>query len=361
MLSTIRRAALVTVVSMGLVACGNSSPGSDDGGTEVVLGDVRYDTTPGSDAPQAEVTQRDLPAADTPDPDCGVTSVDYFDRLIAALDGFYARCSPGDRLNFWQRPENRAWMLNGSVRPMEAAYAVRFAAGKLRVDEPAACAYLATLKEGDCNATRTLASGLVGDAEDGEPCALDEECPTGFFCRFASTTVCEGACTAQVGDGQRCDLGGCLAGFRCAPDASDEYRCVPTLVVRQPGESCNPAKDACARSSCDGSTCRELPGPGATCSPGQFCKDGWCDRTLNVCRPLIGAGEACQSWETCQDGMYCTPYPSEFCQPRLALDETCDPKRSSFDFPGVSLACASGLCDRVANRCTTAPPAPACN
>jgi hypothetical protein len=344
---------------LAITGCGTPSSEADNGFTDLVIGDTQSpeDGTITSD----NVGHRDLPATDLPDINCGVTTADYFDRLIESLDGFYGHCSSGDRLNFWQRPANRRWMLEGQVRPVQAAYEVRFNKDKLWVDEAAACTYLALLKDGDCNATRTLSSGLVGDAGDGDACAMDEECPTGFFCRFPNTTVCEGACTAQVGEGQICDFGGCLPGYSCQLNASDEFRCMAKKFIRQPGQNCDAEKDVCAASFCDGSTCRELPGPGTTCSPGQFCKDGWCDRTLNICKPLIGLGADCQSWDTCEDGMYCLPFPEEKCQMRLDLGDECDPTRNSFDFPGVSLACASGLCDKVLNVCTTTPAAPACN
>ena len=353
----LRSARIGIVVAGGLMACGGDGGGS----TRDSAADVVFDAPAGDDTTAGETGHRDLPSAEVVDTRCGVSAADYFDRLIAALDAFYGRCSAGDRLNLWEHPLNRRWMLEGTVRPVEAQYAVRFASGKLRVDEASACTYLSLLAGGDCNATRLLSSGLVGDAGAGGACAVDEECPAGFFCRFGSVTACEGVCTAQVGEGEACDPGGCLPGTRCRLDASDQYHCAAAAFLREPGQPCDAAKDVCVRSVCDGATCRELPGPGSTCSAGQYCQGGWCDRTLNLCMAPVGAGNPCEAWDRCQDGHYCTPFPSEFCQPRLALESECDPTRNSFDFPGVSLACASGLCDRVRSRCTTEPPAPACD
>lgn len=367
---------LVVLLSAG---CGNA-PESDDNGfvidivipvdtvLDANIGDaVEPDAVERDHGPQDQggtadmVVHRDLPSLDLPDTECGVTLDNYFDMLIDALAGFYARCSPGDRINFWQNPKNARWMLEGQIRPMEVEYRVRISKGALSLDKAVACAYLGLLKDGDCNATRTMNSGLVGSVGPGGECGVDEECPDGHFCRFPNSTTCLGECTARVGAGQICDFGGCQPGFACRLNDADEFRCVASFYIRQPGDDCDPETDVCARSFCDGSHCHELPGPGTQCSPGSYCRDGWCDRNLNICKPFVGAGGACETWTSCEDGMYCLPFPDEKCATRLVLGAQCDPTRNSFDFPGVSLACSSGLCDKLNNVCTDSAPASACN
>ncbi len=357
----------LAILAAGMAACGG---GGEEPGGDVVF-PVDLGSSPDRESPgDAEepgdglvpdtAVQRDLPTTELPAPDCGVTLDDYFDRLLLALEGFYARCSPGDRINFWQNPQNARWMLEGQIRPMEVGYRVRIDRGRLSLDPVVACTYLGLLEDGDCNATRTMRGGLVGTAGPGEACGVDEECPEGHFCRFPNSTTCEGECTPQVGEGQLCDAGGCRPGFSCRLNDADEFRCVASYFIRQPGDPCDPDTDVCARSFCDGSTCHELPAPGIACSPGSYCRDGWCDRNLGICKPYMGAGGGCEAWTSCQDGMYCRPYPDETCAPRLGLGQACDPKRNSFDFPGVSLACASGMCDKLGNVCTDTAPPSAC-
>ncbi len=356
-------------LAVGWAAC--SGGGEGNGGRDVLIpGDsvasdrVEAGADPAGideETPPDIPGQRDLPVLDLPGADCGVTEADYFDRLVDALAGFYARCSPGDRINFWQNPRNTRWMLEGRIRPMQAEYEARMAAGRLFLDREVACLYLGLLEKGECNATRTMRSGLYGRAGEGDACRLDEECPDSHFCRFPDTTTCDGTCAPRAGEGQLCDIGGCQPGYTCRLDDADEFRCVASYWIRQPGDACDPSTDVCARSFCDGSRCRELPQPGTSCSPGSYCRDGWCDRNLNLCKPYVGAGGACESWTSCEDGHYCLPFPDERCAPRLELGRTCDPKRNSFDFPGVSLACASGMCDKVQNVCTDTPPPSACD
>jgi hypothetical protein len=363
-----KRAAILgwVVLAIATAGCGGGNGGGDAlAGEDLPIG---FDVPAVDDAAAPDeggepdaVVRRDLPSMELPDTNCGVTLENYFDRLIDALAGFYARCSPGDRINFWQNPQNTRWMLEGLVRPMEVGYRVRIDQGKLQLDTAVACTYLGLLEDGDCNATRTMNSGLVGTAGPDGACGVDEECPAGYFCRFANATTCEGACAPRVGEGQLCDLGGCQPGFSCRLNDADEFRCVASLYIREPGQDCDPNTDVCARSFCDGSRCRELPTSGVSCSPGSYCRDGWCDRNLGICKPYVGEGGACESWTSCEDGMYCLPFPDERCKPRLDLGETCDPTRNSFDFPGVSLACAGGLCDKLDNVCTDTPPASACD
>jgi len=347
------------VVALGLAGCGEGER-DDASGTDVVILPDAPDPGDPADSGDAAI-HRDLPPLELPAADCGVTLENYFDRLIDALAGFYSRCSPGDRINFWQNPLHARWMLEGRVRPLQVEYEVRIAKGRLQLDEAVACTYLGLLKEGDCNATRTIPNGLVGTAGPGDACGVDEECPAGYFCRFSNATTCEGSCTARAGEGQPCDGGGCQPGLSCRLNEADEFRCVPSYWIREPGQPCDPATDVCARSFCDGSRCHDLPTPGASCSPGSYCQNGWCDRNLNLCVPYVGAGGQCQSWNSCEDGHYCTPFPEERCAPRLGLGQQCDPKRTSFDFPGVSLACASGLCDGIRKVCTDTPPASSCD
>ncbi len=111
-------------------------------------------------------------------------------------------------------------------------------AGRLRFDEDAAEACVERLREHSCEEPLLQRNGaiacatLVGQREDGERCAITEDCGPSSYCEGATLPACgAGTCRPRTGPGER------------LPPASVESWCAPGLVPV--GEVCQPASKEC--------------------------------------------------------------------------------------------------------------------
>jgi hypothetical protein len=225
--------------------------------------------------------------------------------------------------------------------------------GRVTYDPAAARACVEALRARTCDdqtASRTAideACGgmFVGTVADGGPCLLHEEC-TGGLC---DTSMCMGdacclgtckqepapaaigadcsstpcvagaycgntgpngeppTCSALKDNGQPCDkIDACKDGQRCDVGGSDP-KC---FVLSKNGGSCNPnLEQPCLEFDdyCDpaDSKCKQLPGAGAPCAPGDKCLvHAYC--STGTCKARPGIGEACMDGLVCLGTLACT-------------------------------------------------------
>lgn len=193
-------------------------------------------------------------------------------------------------------------------------------------------------------ATNDACAGMfVGTVADGGPCLLSEECSGGICdtsmcmggacclgtCKKApppaaigvecSTTACvEGAycgnpgpngepptCQAVSDNGQPCDnINGCKDGQGC--DVGGSNKC---FVLSKHDGPCNAAlEQPCVEFDdfCDpaDSKCKQLPGAGAACAPGDKCLAyAYCAN--GTCKSRPGVGEACMDGLACLGTLEC--------------------------------------------------------
>ena len=132
--------------------------------------------------------------------------------------------------------------------------------------------------EGSCEEGEGCAALVEGGqvclvlALDGEVCFNDETCDGGACVIDTAqddAEICASECDASLS---------CDEGFACVTDDEDVARCLPTLDARDPGESCQSARD-CASGFCGdfssggdfGSQCAVQCGPDSTCDGDRVC------------------------------------------------------------------------------------------
>jgi len=324
---------IVTSVLM-LAACGSGGGG---GGTDTV--------TPGNDAVGGDTSSGGDASAG-----CGVTADNYFDRVGDALGAYFGRCTTA-ALAFSERPLTFKAMLNNVVEGLKAQYKPLLTSGRVTIDETAACASIEKLNQDSC-ATIDLSSlslGLTGTAAAGDPCYVDEECPTGFFCK---ASACPGSCAAAAKAGDGCDASQkCSPGLTCGDNSLCQTK--EAMTYAKAGDSCEAATAICIMSWCDGTTCRAYPGPGGECGEGAApnCSGSYCDGS--ACRNYKEKNEDCERIGECADGLTCQDYK---CTSMGKAGDSCAPSdegKPSFD-------CESGICSE--NKvCTDSQPAPSCH
>lgn len=185
---------------------------------------------------------------------------------------------------------------------------------------------------------------LAGRAAAGDSCRLTTDCRAGY-CTSEWTFACPGTCQPEAGLGAECLQAPCAAGLRC-DFTQATYTCA---VAGSSGEACpcafglwcdtsaggpgtcrpwatsgpcDPLNSACGPElSCDGGTCRPLPGPGESCSAALPCGQGY--ECHGTCQPWPRVGESCT--RKCLGG-WCAISPgssSGLCVAYLPLGASC--------------------------------------
>lgn len=196
-----------------------------------------------------------------------------------------------------------------------------------------------------------------GTRKRGEQCVYPSQCES-LNCEFSDTRC--GACAIEAADGEDCSAPDvdCKHGSNC-----ESGKCVRYRVDAPPkalGAPCMMG-DACTNSICDGTTCKALPGVGASCMSTFSCAmDAFCDTNDFFCKKLPASGEQCLPGGggsyRCAEGLVChtqaqpdanTPF---LCGPPPAIGEPC------IYPPASTLPLYQGCGDNRRCDTTTSPP-----
>jgi hypothetical protein len=180
-------------------------------------------------------------------------------------------------------------------------------------------------------------AALVGQVANGDPCADNDECGSGF-CYFSQ--ACPGTCRAFTPLGEVCELNDeCGPGKACDRLSSAPPVCAIQTAPGGLGEPCaNRWPDcqiglACIGVPNPGPTCAPMPGPGEECTEegGRTfaCVQGYgCGGTPLRCRPFVSTGESCAQ-AACGWGLYCSVAAGTTCQDYPSSGENCT------DYPDI--------------------------
>ena len=200
-----------------------------------------------------------------------------------------------------------------------------------------------------CNETLTACQG---------GCAIDTDCPSGFFCQA-------GSCAPQLGDGGGCNRstmcqnGNCTDGVCCntacgGGDPSDCQACnvTPGVCAALDGTACSDS-DACTTGdTCAAGVC--TPATPTVCDDGNGCTSDTCD-AVGGCQTAALAngtacsdGNACTSGDSCQGGSCAAGGPTACDDGNLCTMDACDIVAGC-----VSAALADDTpCGSDGNQCT---------
>lgn len=312
------RVAACAALCLGLLACGSSSSGNgqagSDAGTEAavesgVLDGGGRDVVSTGDGPSGETS--------TPDGGDGAAFCDATYGVVKA--GFEGCCASGDTTT-----DDYVFIdtIFGIVlKACEDDLTSAIERGRVRYDASAAQAceasFRQTVSQGECwpqidtngpgkpifgaSACTGVVTGLQGA---GAPCAVDFECADGLTCVGWAQGV-DGACTMPGGPGAACER---------AADAG------AGLYVEW-GLGTHPS---CAEGAyCPGSACVAQSGSGGSCTSNDACTSGLTCHlgTCGTAGPAASGG-ACKSKSDCQEGLYCDP-SGNTCQPRAPAGGAC--------------------------------------
>lgn len=277
---------------------------------------------------------------------CGINKDNFFDMLAEALAAYLARCYG---LQYKERPALRNAFVNWATEQMRSTYGSLLASGRLTLNASSACAALEILKTGDCSAADRLPEPFSGNSKPGDECYVDEECPSGYFCKQSDT--CPGNCLRRASLGESCEDAKCEEDLSCGPTGLCQAS-TPTVYAKV-GESCLGDNVICVHSYCnpgDG-ICHQYPGPGESCGYTiTVCSMAWCDG--QVCRKLKEEHEECLNSIQCKDGLTCV---NGKCEQLRQVGEACTPNDWEF-----SDECATGICSDN-GVCVDSYPAPSCH
>jgi hypothetical protein len=290
-----------------------------------------------------------------------------------------------------------------AARDQLAVFSPSILEGTVTLDQAAASACVAQLRDRPCNVAPASGAGaavdrdppvgaflaactglFVGSLPAGLQCTLTAECAPGLRC------VSPGATIGGGGDGgapvPAASLGACEPYHRLGDDCSTSADCDPTAglycrgtdsscaVPAGMGEPCVPgaffgdpdlvACDASMGLYCDRSlrACRHLPRASEPCLPGGVCDP---DPSLSlecvgvglggtgICVPPGQPGDPCggSALARCRTGLSCKstqPDGIGTCVDAPALGEAC----------GSDLVCGQGACDLTTLRCAALGPQP---
>lgn len=168
-----------------------------------------------------------------------------------------------------------------------------------------------------------------GSFADGEACAHDEQCKTGF-CKKASFGAC-GTCEGRPRAGETCsDDADCESGLgcvdrRCAKRGAKGERC-STYAPCELGLVCDASTRSCVKGEPVGATCASLYDPNMV-KGCDVLEGAVCDRYATVCvqATIAMPGESCRVTQVgkaiaCGGGSVCDGYE---CVAPLAVGEAC--------------------------------------
>lgn len=287
--------------------------------------------------------------------DTGATTCNPDDALGSFAEAYAeaaGRCDVGNTLS--RGPLSQQGFANFLRANFAASLEPLIASGRIRWDEPALCAAVATLNSGTCAIDDDGWDFFTGTVPLGSPCSWTEECTDDGWCSFGGS--CPGICAQRLAVGDFCSNGAaCPEGTTCTiPEGGNNPTCVDEATLyASAGESCTDAAVRCIRGFCDGTICQPYPTLGQSCAATDRCDGGFCDTATGVCRIYLSTGEACSATRNCADGLYCD----------LSMDlpacKPAQPDGGSCSSPGPSTDCASGICG--ANRlCTSTLPVRSC-
>ena len=247
------------------------------------------------------------------------------DQLIATY--LAANCQWLVRCNLWPSMEAcEADLLPSYVANLQNRIAAA-GAGRTHYDPAAASACVAAVITEACTLSAsepvraTCAGVFAGTVPAGGSCVDNGECASHVCGNYPSDTCCAvGACLPTVSPGASCSAGDhCADGYTC-----DGYQ------GGRPG------------------TCQPLRAEGEPCSTSTQCQPTLeCDREgTGTCVPLVGIGEACTNRAASCDPIlgFCDP-ASGTCQPRLPVGAPCDATITDANGGCVHHAsCAHGVC-----------------
>jgi hypothetical protein len=218
---------------------------------------------------------------------------------------------------------------------------------------------------------------LIGTADAGESCTINQDCSGKAFCDLGSLESCPGTCVPlqtkgmtcnhndddQCEDGLVCFRGHCEAlgksgddcddtlprcapGLVCPDPAGSKCAAIPTIYFRKLDEACEIGVELCEPAlvceSVSGTmgVCKHTVAKGASCKradPNQCPLDQYCDATSagmsGTCQDRPADGVACLTnrAQSCADGHICI---DGTCRALAGVDDSCE----------TAAQCYSGVC-----------------
>ena len=217
----------------------------------------------------------------------------------------------------------------------------------------------------------TCTGVFSGTRENGEPCAVREQCMSAA-CEWDSceSQCCEGVCVPSAAIGENCESSPCAPGAACH-DNGVESLCIAMSSLGE-GAPCNWYDECSGGLVCADGVCTPAPSEGEPCLLDTFCVLSYsCDPKTNICTTNKSLGDPCDpelgmSETLCVGDLHCdgdtqvcaAPAPAGSpCQSFWGCDETsyCDNGECALlvelGEPCENKTCASGYCDEATWTC----------
>ncbi|HEU4732086.1 MAG TPA: hypothetical protein VFT22_29530 [Kofleriaceae bacterium] len=266
---------------------------------------------------------------------CGSDPVATDDYPAAARDAlcrYFARCGDAEGTDACKSANLQgAVFLSGNEAYLSASTQAAIAMKKIQFDGDSARACLDALAGRSCDLTSQ--SGRVepeacrtvfrGTLHDGEDCALDDECGSGF-CNVPTCELacCTGACLGDAApprarDGESCEVARCEDGLYC------DQLTATCAGLKQVGETCLSSVECDFGLDCDldAGTCGPLPTLGDACTGACRDEGTTCSSASHTCVKVGLVGDTCSTSLDCSPLYRCDG--TKRCSAGLPLDAAC--------------------------------------